>query len=102
MRNEHATTLPVDLANICTGAVLTAWWQRIVKTLSLAHEAMEKHIANADLHAPSRVEIRLWLTDDRGARWSVSMSPGTERFIGRYPRLDEFAHDAQFLRYQSS
>jgi len=63
---------------------------------------MEKHIANVDLHAPSGVEIRLWLTDDRGARWSVTMSPGTERFIGQYPRLDEFAQDTSLLRYQSS
>lgn len=63
---------------------------------------MEKHIANAELHSPSSVEIRLWLTDDRGARWSVTMSPGSERFIGHYPRLDEFAQGAALLQYQSS
>lgn len=34
----------------------------------------------------SRVELRISLPD--GSPWSVAFSPGIERFIGHYPRVE--------------
>jgi hypothetical protein len=74
--------------------------QRFVKSFSLIREGMEKFVNHIGLEAPTGCSVRLLLTDDRGARWTVTMSPGTERFIGRYARLDDFDAGNQFLRYQ--
>jgi len=46
---------------------------------------------------PATVELELRLGD--GTPWRVSMSAGTERFIGAYPRLDGFRSDDALLTY---
>ncbi len=61
---------------------------------------MEKSFSNIDFQAPSAARIRLLLLDDSGGHWCVTMSPGVERFIGCYPRLDAFVGDEQVLRYE--
>ena len=75
--------------------------QRILKTLFLALQAMERQASHIRSFAPSAERVRLLLTDKTGAHWSVTMSPGSERFIGYYPRIEAFAAQSALLQYQS-
>ncbi len=43
----------------------------------------------------ARTELRLRLAD--GSPWILQMSPGTERFIGHYPRLPGIEADGPVL-----
>ncbi|MEA3014175.1 MAG: hypothetical protein QOD42_2720 [Sphingomonadales bacterium] len=43
------------------------------------------------------VELVLRLAE--GEAWTVSFSPGIERFIGHYPRLPEIAPDGTLLTF---
>ncbi len=52
----------------------------------------------ADATLVARVDLVLRLPD--GEPWVVSFSPGTERFIGHYPRLDDIAPEGTLLSYQ--
>jgi hypothetical protein len=45
----------------------------------------------------ARVELVLRLAE--GEPWTVSFSPGIERFIGHYPRLDEIAPEGTLLTF---
>ena len=44
-----------------------------------------------------RVELRLRLED--GTPWAVGFSPGIERFIGSYPRLDALSGAGPLLTF---
>ena len=44
-------------------------------------------------------ELELRLSD--GSHWTLSVSPGMERFIGRYPRLPGIAPDGGLLTFRS-
>jgi hypothetical protein len=46
-----------------------------------------------------RIELLLWQAD--GQPWSVSFSPGIERFIGAYPRLDGIDAGGPLLEYRA-
>jgi hypothetical protein len=46
-----------------------------------------------------RVELLLWPPD--GQPWSVTFSPGMERFIGAYPRLDGLGAGGPLLEYRA-
>ena len=59
--------------------------------------AMSFHFPSSAFR-PATVELALRLED--GTLWQVSMSAGTERFIGAYSRLDGFRGDAPLLTYQ--
>ncbi|TFI57958.1 hypothetical protein E2493_12230 [Sphingomonas parva] len=51
--------------------------------------------------APGRVELVLTTAD--GHPWAVTMSAGTERFIGRYPRLNRLlVVDGPLLDYRAA
>ena len=41
--------------------------------------------------APEQGQIALVLPGSDGDAWTLTMSAGTERFIGRYPRLESIA-----------
>jgi hypothetical protein len=51
-------------------------------------------IAGMDPRPPLRVAraraVELVLRDDAGAPWVLTLSPGMEKFIGSYPRVDGF------------
>lgn len=47
-----------------------------------------------------RIELLLWQPD--GRPWSVTFSPGTERFIGAYPRLDGIVAGGALLEYRTA
>ena len=52
------------------------------------------------LGAPAaRIELSLIRPD--GETWSLTVSPGVERFIGYYPRLEGFASAGPVLVYKS-
>jgi hypothetical protein len=52
------------------------------------------------LGAPAaRIELELSRPD--GEPWSLTVSPGIERFIGYYPRLEGFASAGPVLVYRS-
>ena len=53
----------------------------------------------ASAFRPATVELALRLED--GTPWRVSMSAGTERFIGAYSRLDAFRSDDVLLTYRT-
>ena len=57
---------------------------------------LSKFILGASL-AP-RVELVLHRPD--GSPWSLTVSPGIERFIGYYPRLEGFACAGPILEYR--
>lgn len=44
--------------------------------------------------------LELVLPGCDGAPWVLSLSPGTERFIGAYPRLDGFGGEAPLLVFR--
>lgn len=46
-----------------------------------------------------RVELQMWQPD--GSPWSVAFSPGIERFIGAYPRLEGFGAGGPLLEYRT-
>jgi hypothetical protein len=46
-----------------------------------------------------RVELLLWQPD--GDPWTVSFSPGIERFIGQYPRLGGIMSDGPLLEFHT-
>jgi hypothetical protein len=50
-----------------------------------------------ETRASQRIELSLALVD--GTPWRVLMSPGTERFIGHYPRLPGFEGEGPVLSY---
>ena len=52
--------------------------------------------------ASERARIELLLTRADGSPWAVTMSAGTEKFIGRYPRLTRFIIDGPLLDYRSA
>ena len=52
------------------------------------------------LGAPAR-RIELALTRPDGEPWALTVSPGIERFIGYYPRLEGFACAGPVLTYRS-
>jgi len=76
------------------------WWKRIVRVLSVAAQAMEDRFVSLNMSVPSGERIRLLLIDDSGAHWTVDMSPGIERFIGCYPRLEAFVGNDRTLHYE--
>jgi hypothetical protein len=45
-----------------------------------------------------RLELVLRLGD--GSPWRLTVSPGMERFIGHYPRVDGFGGDGPLLRFE--
>jgi hypothetical protein len=47
-----------------------------------------------------RVELLLWQPD--GQPWSVTFSPGVERFIGAYARLDGIDPGGPLLEYRAA
>ena len=47
---------------------------------------------------PGRLELVLRLAD--GTPWSLIVSPGTERFIGYYPRVEGIDAGGPLLRFQ--
>ena len=47
---------------------------------------------------PARLE--LMLTRHDGTPWTLSMSAGMERFVGRYPRLTRLVIDGPLLDYR--
>jgi hypothetical protein len=51
------------------------------------------------IRATRRVELALLAAD--GTPWRVLMSPGTERFIGAYPRVEGLTAEGPLLCYQS-
>jgi hypothetical protein len=51
----------------------------------------------ADQAGLARVELVLRLAE--GEPWTVSFSPGIERFIGHYPRLDDIAPEGTLLTF---
>jgi hypothetical protein len=48
----------------------------------------------------TRVDLVLRLPE--GESWVVSFSPGIERFIGHYPRLDAIAPEGTLLTFSRS
>lgn len=48
---------------------------------------------------PPRLELAL--TRPNGEPWSLTVSPGMERYIGHYPRLEGFACAGPVLVYRS-
>ena len=82
------------------GALRRVEQQPFVKAFSLACGAMEK--SAHPVESPQQCEARmcLRLNDQHGRCWSVLMSPGTERFIGHYPRLTEFVGATAILHYE--
>jgi hypothetical protein len=46
----------------------------------------------------SRVELRI--SSPEGGPWSVTFSPGIERFIGAYPRIDALDCEGGLLRFE--
>lgn len=46
------------------------------------------------LIARDTARVELVLTSCTGAPWHLSLSPGSEQFIGRYPRIDGLAEGA--------
>ena len=46
----------------------------------------------------SRVELRIAHPD--GSPWSVDFSPGIERFIGAYPRIEGLVPDGALLAFE--
>lgn len=63
---------------------------------------MEKALSRLEFPHDGAARVCLLLRDERGGHWTVTMSPGTERFIGPYARLDSFRTDAPMLRYEIS
>jgi hypothetical protein len=51
----------------------------------------------SDTAVVERVDLVLRLPE--GEAWIVSFSPGIERFIGHYPRLDGIAPDGTLLTF---
>lgn len=47
---------------------------------------------------PYMSELELRLSD--GTAWTLQVSPGVERFIGRYPRLPEMAPAGGLLTFR--
>ena len=52
--------------------------------------------------APQRARIELTLVRADGSPWTVTMSAGTEKFIGRYPRLTRLMVDGPLLDYRAA
>jgi hypothetical protein len=50
--------------------------------------------------APPRVELVLFKED--GARWVLNVSPGIEKFIGSYPRLEGIKGTTPLLVYHKA
>ncbi|HYJ81919.1 MAG TPA: hypothetical protein VEW26_03625 [Allosphingosinicella sp.] len=49
---------------------------------------------------PGRIELVLRLED--GSPWRLVVSPGMERFIGYYPRVDGIDAGGSLLRFRAS
>lgn len=49
-------------------------------------------------HGTSQVQLMLRFPD--GARWSLTVSKGMERFIGHYPRIAGLGSGGPLLRYE--
>ncbi len=49
---------------------------------------------------PSRIELMLRLED--GSPWRLTVSPGTERFIGYYPLGDGLDAGGSLLRFRAA
>jgi hypothetical protein len=47
-----------------------------------------------------RPACELVLRDAEGAPWVLRLSPGMERFIGSYPRIEEFGDDGPLLVFR--
>jgi hypothetical protein len=52
--------------------------------------------------APEEARIELLLLRADGTPWSLTMSAGTEKFIGRYPRLTRLLIDGPLLDYRAA
>jgi hypothetical protein len=48
---------------------------------------------------PARVELVLSRSD--GTSWTLSMSAGSERFVGRYPRIPRLLIDGPLLPFRA-
>lgn len=53
----------------------------------------------SSLGAPDVARVDLLLRLPEGEPWVVSFSPGIERFIGHYPRLDAIAPEGTLLTF---
>ena len=53
------------------------------------------------LGASSAARVELALTRPDGEPWSLTVSPGVEKYIGYYPRLEGFACAGPVLVYRS-
>jgi hypothetical protein len=61
---------------------------------------MRTRSSHSDPSAEALMELVLRLPD--GRPWAVRFSPGIERFIGFYPRLDAIDADGPLLSYRSA
>jgi hypothetical protein len=52
--------------------------------------------------APEQARVELLLTTADGSPWTLTMSAGTEKFIGRYPRLTRLLVDGALLDYRAA
>ena len=53
------------------------------------------------LIAREAARVELVLTSCTGAPWQLSVSPGVERFIGRYPRIDGLVAEGALLEFRT-
>jgi hypothetical protein len=63
---------------------------------------MNTHRSGFMFQAPERAVIELHLVCADGSPWSLKMSAGTEKFIGRYPRLTRLLVDGPLLEYRAA
>jgi hypothetical protein len=64
------------------------------RAAAFSREALARSADAADV---ARVDLVLRLPE--GEPWIVSFSPGIERFIGHYPRLDGIAPEGTLLTF---
>lgn len=50
---------------------------------------------------PEPAQVELILSRNDGTPWTLSMSVGTERFVGRFPRLPRMLVDGPLLNYRA-
>jgi hypothetical protein len=52
--------------------------------------------------APEQARVELLLTRADGSPWSLTMSAGMEKFVGRYPRLTRLLVDGPLLDFRAA
>ena len=53
-------------------------------------------------HGALAPRVELVLSTPEGGEWAVSLSPGMERFIGLYPRLDGICSEGPLLHFRAA